>query len=142
MLSLVFRLRTFGEESSRLGRADCVRPLRDTWRAQPALYGPSRIDGGFWGSAPVVLAEVYPRAMYAIALRDELPSPAVHVGKTKRAARGQALEIVGEASWLRRSGVRLGSMEPAARDEDEFDAFITAVALARLALAGRLTESR
>jgi 8-oxo-dGTP diphosphatase len=85
----------------------------------------------------LILAEVYPRAAYAVALASELPTLLRPLAKAKPAAREAALGELEAVGWLRASGVELRDLEAARRDEDEFDALLTAAALLRLVTEGR-----
>lgn len=89
------------------------------------------------GSGAVVLAEMYPRAAYAVALADRLPAPPRALAKTRRDVRAEALGRLDRASWPREHGVDLGSLAAARASEDDFDALLTAAALVRLAVEGR-----
>lgn len=91
--------------------------------------------------APIVLAEVYPRAAYALALCDALPVAPVHVAKTKPSARAAALRMLHDARWPAEIGLAVAGLDRAAANEDYFDALMTALALTRLAASGRLGES-
>lgn len=91
--------------------------------------------------APIVLAEVYPRAAYALALCDALPVAPVHVAKTKPSARAAALRMLHDARWPAEIGLAISGLDRAAANEDDFDALMTALALIRLAATERLGES-
>jgi 8-oxo-dGTP diphosphatase len=88
-----------------------------------------------------VLAESYPRACYAVALAGSLPTAARSLGKSKPAVRRAALEALAASDWIRRRtrGQSLGSeaLAAASQGEDDFDALLQAVALARLVDEGR-----
>ena len=81
-----------------------------------------------------VIAEIYPKACYGIALADELPAPLVAIGKTREAAREAALERLVGADWVARHRVKLRDLDAARRNEDDFDALLSAAALMRLVL--------
>ena len=85
----------------------------------------------------VVLAEVYPRAAYAIALNDALPAPLRPLAKTVASARKEALHELEHTEWKRARGVEFRDLDAAQASEDEFDALITAAALVRLVSEGR-----
>ena len=85
----------------------------------------------------IVLAEVYPRAAYGIALADELPDRMRPLAKTKLAAREEALSELTRAPWLMAADIALPDLEPARQNEDAFDALFTAIALVRLVMERR-----
>lgn len=82
-------------------------------------------------SASVIVAEVYPRASYAIALADDWPRKPLAIGKTRRARRVDALRRLGGARWIPEHGVAMAGLEAAESNEDDFDALLTAAALVR-----------
>lgn len=84
-----------------------------------------------------VLAEVYPRASYAFATAETLPTPPRALAKTKPAVRARALRALADAAWVRRHRVALADLDAAAASEDDFDALMTAAALVRLLAEGR-----
>lgn len=90
---------------------------------------------------PLVLAEVYPRATYAVALSEELPAAPIALAKTKPDSRELALQRYRSARWPEALRVRVSGFERAAANEDDFDALFTAIALTRLAATGRMAES-
>ena len=113
---------------------------RALWRELGPLLAVRRRDfrvwpfeGGLQGDSPgeVVVAEVYPRASYAIALAGELPAKPERIAKTRREQRLRALERLARAPWLEASGVSLPDLAPARANEDDFDALLTAAALVR-----------
>ena len=85
----------------------------------------------------VILAEVYPRVAYGVALASELPTLLQPLAKTKPAVREAALAELEAVGWLRASGVELRDLEAARRGEDDFDALLTAAALLRGVIEGR-----
>jgi len=87
-------------------------------------------------SAPIVLAEMYPRSAYATALLDAEPEfrPTLIVAKTKRNVRCAAIERLRAAGWVRDHGVTIENWEDAEANEDDFDALMTAAALLRCEL--------
>jgi 8-oxo-dGTP diphosphatase len=85
----------------------------------------------------VILAEVYPRAAYGIALASVLPTALQPLAKTKKAAREAALGELEAAGWLRACAAEPRDLEAARRGEDDFDALLTAAALLRLVAEGR-----
>ena len=86
----------------------------------------------------IVLAETYPGLAYGAAVAAELPSRQLLVGKTKAAARAGVCDLLEEAAWVARGGVDLGGLEPARGDEDAFDSQLTAAAVLRCAVEGRV----
>ena len=87
--------------------------------------------------APVVLAELYPRAAYAVALAETLPAPPLRLAKTRPAARRAALARLSQAAWLSDHGLRLRALAEAEASEDVFDALLSVVALVRLVDLGQ-----
>lgn len=84
----------------------------------------------------VVLAEIYPRVCYALALAPSLPAPLESIAKVVAAARDTATTRLKHAGWLRSHGVRVDAMERARGDEDDFDAMMSAAGLLRCVLDG------
>ena len=85
----------------------------------------------------LVLAEAYPRAAYGIALAPALPAEPRRLAKTAPAVRADALRELMAAPWIDAQGVELAGLDAARASEDDFDALMTAAALARLAAEGR-----
>lgn len=86
-----------------------------------------------------VLAEVYPKAGYGIALHDRLPAPMRPLAKRRSAVRRQVLDELLRTEWTSACSVTLqetGSV----RQDDDFDALLMAAALARLELVDRWNE--
>jgi hypothetical protein len=81
-----------------------------------------------------VIAEIYPKACYGIALSENLPAPLCPIAKTKPAARQHALEALFEAAWTSREKITIEDIQPATASEDDFDALMSAAALTRLFL--------
>ena len=86
------------------------------------------------GKEQPVIAEIYPKACYAIALSESLPAPLCPIAKTKQAARQNALEALCEAAWVSRNQITIEDIQPARANEDDFDALMSAAALTRLFL--------
>ncbi|MFM8979239.1 MAG: hypothetical protein ACKOSS_02065 [Planctomycetia bacterium] len=86
-----------------------------------------------------VLAEMYPRAAYGVALSPALPARPRALAKRQAAVRGHALDALAGSAWLAAHGLQLdaGGVQAARAGEDDFDALLTAAALARLALEGQ-----
>ena len=78
----------------------------------------------------VVLGELYPRALYGVALADALPARPRAIAKTKELARRQALDALGARA------IDVRDAERALASEDDFDAMISAVALLRMVREG------
>jgi 8-oxo-dGTP diphosphatase len=113
---------------------------RALWRElAPLLDAPVRdfrvwpFDGDLQGDSvsPVVVAEVYPRASYAIALAGACPTKPFPIAKTRKEPRAQALDALSKARWVAQHGVSLGDLSGARESEDDFDALLTATALVR-----------
>ena len=81
-----------------------------------------------------VIAEIYPKACYGIALSESLPAHLHSIAKTKLPARQHALQELCEAAWVSREQVTIGDIQPAIANEDDFDALVSAAALTRLFL--------
>lgn len=91
------------------------------------------INGLLREERPVV-AEIYPKACYGIALSESLPAPLQSIAKTKLEARRNALQELCEATWVSREQITIEDIQPAIANEDDFDALISAAALTRLFL--------
>jgi hypothetical protein len=81
-----------------------------------------------------VITEIYPKACYGLVLSDNLPAPLVSLAKTQEAVRHSALDQVLNAKWVKQAGIRFKDLDPARSNEDDFDAWISAIALLRLFL--------
>ena len=113
---------------------------RELWRELTSLENNQKREGfSIWpydGSLnqllvnqSVVLAEIYPKACYGIALSDSLPTKVLGISKTKSASRAIAIKkLEGKAFH----GLEIGCIENCYSSEDDFDAMISAVALYRL----------
>jgi len=90
------------------------------------------------GGAGVVLAEMYPRALYALALSETaMPGPGrMKLAKTDPRCRHAAVARLMGQRWVRDFGVRFEDAEPETMTEDSFDAFVSAAALLRCVLEG------
>ena len=113
---------------------------RALWRELGPLLAARERDFRIWPfegdlqadpSAPVVMAEVYPRASYAVALAPSCPAKPLSIGKTKEEPRRQALRALARAGWIAKSDVSLPDLSAARASEDDFDALLTAAALVR-----------
>jgi hypothetical protein len=86
-------------------------------------------------STPVVIGEIYPRVTYATALLDT-PAAArapLSLAKTDESIRRAAIARLKVAQWVRLLGVTIEDLGDAQANEDDFDACMTATALARAA---------
>ena len=88
-----------------------------------------------------ILAEIYPKACYGIALADSLPTPLMSLTKTKPHARDDAIARLLKASWVADYGVSIQDIRQAMASEDDFDALFSAAALLRLFLTGASVEN-
>ena len=79
----------------------------------------------------VVLAEIYPRVCYGLALATGLPASPLSIAKTDPAARAEFLDQFAEHSWLSEVHVGFDALGTARRHEDDFDALLSAVAILR-----------
>jgi len=79
-----------------------------------------------------VIAEIYPKACYGIALSEKLPANLLSIAKTRQAARHHALDLLRDATWMKRERIILKNIDTAIANEDDFDALISAAALTRL----------
>ena len=86
------------------------------------------------GKQQPVIAEIYPKACYGLALSESLPAPLYSIAKTKLEARRNALQDLCKAAWISREEILIEDIQPATASEDDFDALISATALARLFL--------
>lgn len=100
------------------------RPFR-VWPFEGDLESSLREKG-------IVLAEMYPRVTYAIAMSPDLP--AAPMKKTDRDVRSVWTAALKRAEWIRRSGVRLADLSAAIASEDDFDALFAVAALFRCVL--------
>ena len=81
-----------------------------------------------------VIAEIYPKACYGIALSDSLPCPLMSIAKTRQQAREDGLQRLQGADWIENHKVEIQDVEAAIANEDDFDALVSAAALLRLVL--------
>ena len=76
-----------------------------------------------------VLAEIYPKACYGIALSDSLPSPLIALAKTKQPTREKTVQqILDKYS----NTLQIENIDQCRNNEDDFDAMISTLALHRL----------
>src|SRR5687767_10543632 len=90
------------------------------------------------GTPGIVLAEMYPRALYAVALSPEPPAQRARLSipKSDRESRKGAIERLKAMEWVHTEGVTFEDADPDALTEDSFDALLSAAALLRCALEG------
>jgi len=121
--------------------------VRDVWRSLAEILGGG--DGGprVWpfdprepedATAGVVLAEIYPRALYAPALLSEAPGARsrLSVAKTDPGCRRAAIECLLDHDWVRRHGVTFADADPDSLTEDACDALLSAAGALRCVLEG------
>jgi diadenosine tetraphosphate (Ap4A) HIT family hydrolase len=90
------------------------------------------------GEPGIVLAEIYPRAMYALALAPEPPAQRarMRVDKSDRDTRRGAVESLLDQEWVGRFGVRFEDADADMLTEDAFDALVSAAGALRCVLEG------
>ena len=79
----------------------------------------------------IVLCETYPSIAYATALVDKLPTCRLRVSKTNQQQREEACERLITANWVTRNHIDLGELNALIKNEDDFDAHLTAAAVMR-----------
>ena len=79
----------------------------------------------------IVLCETYPSIAYATALVDKLPTCRLRVSKTIQQQRKDACERLKTANWVTRNHIDLGELDALIKNEDDFDAHLTAAAVMR-----------
>jgi hypothetical protein len=84
-----------------------------------------------------VLAEIYPRAAYAVASAEALPARPRSLAKRQPPVREAEVARLLSARWIRELAVKIDNPARAASNEDDFDALMTAAALLRLVLEDR-----
>jgi hypothetical protein len=119
----------------------------DLWRELERRLTPDRTFkvwpfegdlGTLFKLSKIVIGEIYPRAAYATALRDEPieERPCLIVAKTDCGVRREAIAALRDARWVRILGVSIAGLSEAEGNEDDFDACVTAAALLRCVLEG------
>jgi diadenosine tetraphosphate (Ap4A) HIT family hydrolase len=90
------------------------------------------------GTAGVVLAEMYPRALYASALSAEPPPlrARLSIAKSDAKCRRAAIERLLAQDWVREQEVRFEDADPDTITEDAFDALLSAAGALRCVLEG------
>lgn len=81
-----------------------------------------------------VIAEIYPKACYGIALAKTLPTPLLPIAKTRQVERQNALAQLQDSDWVISWQVVLQDVDAALSNEDDFDALFSAAALLRMVL--------
>lgn len=89
------------------------------------------------------LGEIYPRAMYGIALGEQPVDQRCRlaISKNDQRCRNAALRALGKQRWVQDFGVVISDTEPALKSGDDFDALMSAAALMRCVLDGTPLES-
>lgn len=121
--------RALWQEMIAFGREPAIR----IW----PFHGP--LEDLLRGDQPV-LAEIYPKACYGIALADRLPAIMRRLSKTAAGTRTAAISELREAAWVGRERIVLADLDAAADCEDNFDALLSAAALLRLFLEDSLGD--
>lgn len=81
-----------------------------------------------------VIAEIYPKACYGIALAKNIPAPLMSLGKTRQGSRQDALARLQDSDWVASSQIVLQDLDAALSNEDDFDALFSAAALLRMVI--------
>ena len=121
--------------------------VADLWPALPGILANRPGEVGWWpfdraqpetAAAGVVLAEIYPRALYASALATEPPSlrARLSIAKGDPRCRRAAVESLLAQDWVIEHGVRIDDADPETISEDSFDALLSAAGLLRCVLDG------
>ena len=97
------------------------------WPFEDNLSNLLRQDG-------IILCEMYPGIAYATALVDNLPTCKLIVSKTKQEQREKVCERLRAANWVAKNGIKLGNLDALIKNEDDFDAQLTAAAVMRCAV--------
>jgi hypothetical protein len=79
-----------------------------------------------------VIAEMYPKACYGIAMAKTLPAPLMSLAKTRQGSRQDALARLQDSDWVASSQIVLQDLDAALSNEDDFDALMSAAALLRM----------
>ncbi len=119
----------------------------DLWPALASVLADSSAGLRAWpfdetepdaGDPGIVLAEIYPRAMYALALASEPPAQRsrLRVDKSDRTTRRAAVESLLDQEWVGRFGVRFEDADADMLSEDAFDALLSAAGALRCVLEG------
>lgn len=117
----------------------------DLWPALSGILANRPAGLGVWpfdrdqpDTGAVVLAEMYPRALYASALALEAPPlrARLSIAKGDARCRRAAVESLLAQDWVRDHGVRFEDADPLTISEDSFDALLSAAALLRCVIEG------
>ena len=79
----------------------------------------------------IVLCETYPGIAYATAVVDKLPTCKLIVSKTNQKEREKVCKLLKTAKWVKRNDIDLGPLDALIKNEDDFDAHLTAAAVMR-----------
>jgi len=112
----------------------CGRPSFSVW----PFHGP--LDTLLKNGKPVI-AEIYPKACYGIALAESLPTPLLTIAKTRENARRDTLARLRDSHWVERERIIIEDLEVAVENEDDFDALMSAAAMMRMFLENSPLES-
>ena len=118
----------------------------DLWPALSAILADRR-DVRLWpfdhpqpeaDGPAIVVAEMYPRALYASALSNEPPAARARlsVAKTDARCRRAAIASLLAQHWVRDGGVRFEDADPDTINEDAFDALVSAAGALRCVIEG------
>lgn len=121
--------------------------VADLWPALSGILANRSVGVRCWpfdqaqpetGAAGVVLAEIYPRALYASALASEPPPlrARLSIAKGDPKCRRAAIDSLLAQDWVQQNGVRFEDVEPGTTSEDSFDALLSAAGLLRCVLEG------
>ena len=121
--------------------------VRDVWKSLADILSERPGDVRVWpfdlpepdaDADGVVLAEIYPRALYAAALLSDPPPsrPRLAVAKTDGQCRRAAIECLLAHDWVRRHGVRFADVDAETMTEDAGDALLSAAGALRCVLEG------
>ena len=90
----------------------------------------------------IVLCEMYPGIAYATALVDNLPTCKQIVSKTNEQQRKEVCESLIAANWVKNNDIDLGSLDALIKNEDDFDAHLTAAAVMRCVVEQKALTSQ
>ncbi len=90
----------------------------------------------------IVLCEMYPAIAYATALVDELPTCRLRVSKANQQQCKEAIKRLKKANWITKNQIELGELDALIKNEDEFDAHLTAAAVMRCVIERRPLTSQ
>ncbi|RMD88556.1 MAG: hypothetical protein D6807_05470, partial [Alphaproteobacteria bacterium] len=87
-----------------------------------------------------VIAEIYPKACYGIALAEALPATPCTIAKTKPDERLGYVRELRDAPWVARHMIAIEDWRAAEENEDDFDALFSAAALLRIVIENAALE--